>query len=63
MIARQVAARRIKRIEGRVLVDASLFREVQDEVGGSGTVTVSPMMINDNLVDITVRPGSRVRRT
>src|SRR5262245_8052467 len=59
MIARQVAARRIKRIEGRVLVDASLFREAQDEVGGSGKVTVSPMMINDNLVDVIVTPGSR----
>jgi D-alanyl-D-alanine carboxypeptidase/D-alanyl-D-alanine-endopeptidase (penicillin-binding protein 4) len=58
-IARQVAAHRISRIEGRVLVDASLFREVQDELGGSGKVTVSPMMINDNLVDITVTPGSR----
>ena len=57
-IARQVAARRLKRIEGRVLVDASLFREVQDEVGGSEKVTVSPMMINDNLVDIVVTPGS-----
>jgi serine-type D-Ala-D-Ala carboxypeptidase/endopeptidase (penicillin-binding protein 4) len=58
-IARQVAARRIRRIEGRVLVDASLFREAQDEVGGTGKVTVSPMMINDNLVDVIVTPGSR----
>jgi D-alanyl-D-alanine carboxypeptidase/D-alanyl-D-alanine-endopeptidase (penicillin-binding protein 4) len=41
-------------------VDASLFRDVQDEgVGGTGKVTVSPMMINDNLVDVIVTPGSR----
>src|SRR5262249_5568551 len=60
MIAREVAARRITRIEGRVLVDASLFREVQDEVvGGIGHMTASPMMINDNLVDVIVTPGSR----
>src|SRR5262245_54570275 len=60
LIARQVAARRIKRVEGRVLVNASLFREVQDEVvGGIGKMTVSPMMINDNLVDVIVTSGSR----
>src|SRR5262245_17124569 len=59
MIACQVAERGIRRIEGRVLVDASLFREARDEVGGSGPVTVSPMMINDNLVDVIVTPGSR----
>jgi serine-type D-Ala-D-Ala carboxypeptidase/endopeptidase (penicillin-binding protein 4) len=59
-IARQVALRGIRWIEGRVLVDASLFRDVQDEgVGGTGKVTVSPMMINDNLVDVIVTPGSR----
>src|SRR5262245_36409504 len=48
----------IGRIEGRVVLDTSLFRETQDEVGGSGTVTVSPMMINDNLVDVIVTPGA-----
>src|SRR5262245_49378165 len=57
-IAEQVAASGIRRIEGRVVVDTSLFREAQDEVGGSGTVTVSPMMINGNLVDVIVTPGS-----
>lgn len=58
-LARQVAARGIRRIEGRVLVDTSLFREARDEVGGTGQVTVSPMMINDNLVDVIVTPGRR----
>jgi PBP4 family serine-type D-alanyl-D-alanine carboxypeptidase len=56
-IAYQIAAHGIRRIEGRVLVDASLFREAED-VGGSGKMKVSPMMINDNLVDVTVTPGS-----
>jgi len=58
-IAGQVAARGIKRIEGRVLVDASLFLEAKGEAGGTGKVTVSPIMINDNLVDVIVTPGSR----
>jgi serine-type D-Ala-D-Ala carboxypeptidase/endopeptidase (penicillin-binding protein 4) len=56
-LAGQVALSGIRRIEGRVIVDTSLFRETQDEVGGSGIVTVSPMMINDNLVDVIVTPG------
>jgi D-alanyl-D-alanine carboxypeptidase/D-alanyl-D-alanine-endopeptidase (penicillin-binding protein 4) len=58
-IADQVVERGIKRIEGRVLVDASLFREAKGEAGGTGKFTVSPMMINDNLVDVIVTPGSR----
>jgi len=58
-IAGQVAAHGIKRIEGRVLVDASLFREAKGEAGGTGKFTVSPITINDNLVDVIVTPGSR----
>ena len=58
-IAEQIAAHGIKRVEGRVLVDASLFREAKGEGGGTGKVTVSPMMMNDNLVDVIVKPGSR----
>jgi len=58
-IAGQVAARGIKRIDGRVLVDVSLFREGKGEAGGTGKLTVSPVMINDNLVDVIVTPGSR----
>jgi serine-type D-Ala-D-Ala carboxypeptidase/endopeptidase (penicillin-binding protein 4) len=57
-IAYQIAAHGIRRIEGRVLVDDSLFREARD-TGGGGEITVSPMMINDNLVDVIVTPGRR----
>jgi PBP4 family serine-type D-alanyl-D-alanine carboxypeptidase len=56
-LAFQVAAHGIRRVEGRVLVDASLFRETRD-TGGGGEIAVSPMMINDNLIDVTVTPGS-----
>ena len=57
-LARQIAASGIKPVEGRVLVDASLFREAKGEAGGTGKVTISPMMINDNLVDVIVQPDS-----
>ncbi len=59
-IAAQVAAYGIQHIEGRVLVDASLFREGKAETGmGAGTVPISPIMINDNIVDVLVTPGKR----
>ena len=58
-IAAQIAAHGIRRVEGRVVVDASLFREAKGEAGGTGEVVISPIMINDNLVDVLVRPGSR----
>jgi D-alanyl-D-alanine carboxypeptidase/D-alanyl-D-alanine-endopeptidase (penicillin-binding protein 4) len=58
-IANQVAARGVKRVEGRVLVDASLFREAKGEAGGTGKFTVSPIALNDNLVDVMVTPASR----
>jgi PBP4 family serine-type D-alanyl-D-alanine carboxypeptidase len=59
-LAGQVAARGVRHIEGRVLVDAPLFREAKEDIasGGMAPITVSPMMINDNLVDVTVTPGA-----
>ena len=53
--ARQVAAKGIKRIKGRVLVDASLFPEGVRELGTG--VVISPMVVNDNVVDVVVSPG------
>ncbi|HEV2424778.1 MAG TPA: D-alanyl-D-alanine carboxypeptidase/D-alanyl-D-alanine-endopeptidase, partial [Terriglobia bacterium] len=57
-LARQVAARGVKRIEGRVLVDATLFPEGQAELG-TGTV-ISPIVVNDNIIDVTASPGAAV---
>jgi PBP4 family serine-type D-alanyl-D-alanine carboxypeptidase len=54
-LSQQVAAHGIKRIKGQVLVDVSLFPEGQREPG-TGT-SISPIVINDNLVDITIAPG------
>ncbi len=59
-LVEQIAAHGIRRVEGRVLVDASLFREAKGEAGGTGQVVISPIMINDNLVDVVVQPASRV---
>jgi len=53
--ARQVAAKGIKRINGRVLVDASLFPEGARELGTG--VVVSPVVVNDNVIDVIVTPG------
>ena len=55
-LAAQVAAKGVKRVAGRVLVDATLFPEGGHE---DGTQTViSPICLNDNIVDVTVSPGS-----
>jgi len=55
-LAAQVAAKGIRRVDGRVLVDASLFPEGQRELGTG--VVISPIVVNDNLVDMTVGPGA-----
>ncbi len=51
-LAAQVASHGIKRINGRVLVDASLFPEGASELGTG--VVISPVSVNDNLIDLTV---------
>src|SRR6266853_1423678 len=54
--ARQVAAKGIKRIKGRVLVDATLFPEGERELGTG--VVISPIVVNDNVVDVVVSAGT-----
>jgi PBP4 family serine-type D-alanyl-D-alanine carboxypeptidase len=54
-LAAQVASHRIKRIKGRVLVDATLFPEGTAELGTG--VVISPVSVNDNIIDLTVSPG------
>lgn len=54
--ARQVKAHGIRRITGRVRVDVSLFPEGDRELGTG--VVISPVIVNDNLVDVTVGPGA-----
>jgi PBP4 family serine-type D-alanyl-D-alanine carboxypeptidase len=55
--AAQIAARGIKRIQGNVLVDAALFPE-GDHEDGTGVV-ISPICVNDNLIDLSFSPGAK----
>jgi D-alanyl-D-alanine carboxypeptidase/D-alanyl-D-alanine-endopeptidase (penicillin-binding protein 4) len=55
-LAKQVAAKGIKQIAGRVIVDASMFKEGVRELGTN--VVISPIIVNDNVVDILVTPGA-----
>jgi PBP4 family serine-type D-alanyl-D-alanine carboxypeptidase len=57
-LAEQVQRSGIKAIDGRVVVDASLFASPGPE-GGTGTM-VSPMILDDNVVDVTISPGDRL---
>jgi len=57
-LARQVFSHGVRRIEGRVLVDASLFPEGEKELG-TGAV-ISPIVVNDNIVDVTASPAATV---
>jgi D-alanyl-D-alanine carboxypeptidase/D-alanyl-D-alanine-endopeptidase (penicillin-binding protein 4) len=55
-MAAQIAKSGIKTVHGRAIVDASLFPDQGNEAG-TGAV-VSPIVVNDNLVDVTVTPGT-----
>ncbi|MBV9233219.1 MAG: D-alanyl-D-alanine carboxypeptidase/D-alanyl-D-alanine-endopeptidase [Candidatus Eremiobacteraeota bacterium] len=55
-LAAQVAKSGIRRVDGNAWIDASLFPD-QGAESGTGT-TLSPVVINDNIVDVTVTPGA-----
>jgi PBP4 family serine-type D-alanyl-D-alanine carboxypeptidase len=54
--AAQIKARGIKKISGHVIVDGSLFPDIK-ELGTE--TTYSPIIVNDNIVDLTVTPGAK----
>jgi N-acyl-D-amino-acid deacylase len=56
-LARDVAAKGIRKIEGRVLVDTTLLPDSTREPGTG--VVVSSIVINDNLIDLVAKPGVR----
>jgi N-acyl-D-amino-acid deacylase len=56
-LAKQVGAHGVKQVEGRVLVDATLFPEGGRELGTR--VVISPICVNDNIVDVTLAPGAK----
>jgi N-acyl-D-amino-acid deacylase len=56
-LAKAVATKGIRKIEGRVLIDASLFADGGRE-GGTGVV-VSSIVVNDNVIDLLATPGAK----
>ena len=57
-LAKQVRAKGIRRIDGRVLVDTSLFLDGPRE--GGTDVVMSSIMVNDNVIDLVAKPGAKV---
>jgi D-alanyl-D-alanine carboxypeptidase/D-alanyl-D-alanine-endopeptidase (penicillin-binding protein 4) len=57
-IARDVKGAGINEITGEVIVDDRLF--VASPSSGSGPRTVSPIVINDNVIDVFAQPGAKV---
>jgi D-alanyl-D-alanine carboxypeptidase/D-alanyl-D-alanine-endopeptidase (penicillin-binding protein 4) len=55
-IAAQIKARGVRAVTGHVLVDASLYPEGDRELGTG--VVISPIMVNDNIVDVASGPGA-----
>jgi D-alanyl-D-alanine carboxypeptidase/D-alanyl-D-alanine-endopeptidase (penicillin-binding protein 4) len=56
-LAREVLASGIKAVSGDVLVDARLFEPA--EATGSGPSRVSPIVVNDDVVDVVATPGAK----
>lgn len=58
MLAKQVRDKGIRRIDGRVLIDASLFPDGPRE--GGTDVVMSSIMVNDNVIDVVAKPSTKV---
>lgn len=54
-LADQIAASGIRRVDGRVVVDVSLFPQGERELGTG--VVISPAVFNDNVIDLLMKPG------
>jgi PBP4 family serine-type D-alanyl-D-alanine carboxypeptidase len=56
-LAKDVAAKGVRKIEGRVLVDASMMPDGPRE--GGTRVVMSSIMVNDNVIDVVATPGAK----
>lgn len=54
-LAKQVKAAGIDQIDGEILIDDRLFARARGS--GSGPDAVTPILVNDNVIDVTVEPG------
>jgi len=57
-LAQEVAGKGVRKIEGQVLVDASLFPDGPRE--GGSNVVLSSIIVNDNLIDLVLTPGGKL---
>jgi len=60
-MAAQIVARGITAVTGQIIVDASLFPEGDRELGTR--VVMSPIVVNDNVIDIVITPGAKAGDT
>jgi D-alanyl-D-alanine carboxypeptidase/D-alanyl-D-alanine-endopeptidase (penicillin-binding protein 4) len=56
-LAEQVKAAGITEVAGEVLVDDRLFARTR--TSGSGPEVLSPLVVNDNVVDVVITPGAK----
>jgi D-alanyl-D-alanine carboxypeptidase/D-alanyl-D-alanine-endopeptidase (penicillin-binding protein 4) len=56
-LARLVAEAGVKTVSGDVLVDDRLFEPAEST--GSGPTRLSPVVVNDNVIDVVATPGAR----
>jgi len=56
-LAKQVRDKGIRRIDGRILIDTSLFPDGPRE--GGTDVVMSSIMVNDNVIDVVAKPGAK----
>ena len=56
-LAQQIASKGIKKVQGRIFVDTSLFPEGDRELGTG--VVISPIVVNDNVIDVIATPGDK----
>jgi D-alanyl-D-alanine carboxypeptidase/D-alanyl-D-alanine-endopeptidase (penicillin-binding protein 4) len=56
-LARQVEAAGIRALEGEVLIDDRLFAPAPST--GSGPSQITPIVLNDNVIDVVVTPGDQ----
>jgi D-alanyl-D-alanine carboxypeptidase/D-alanyl-D-alanine-endopeptidase (penicillin-binding protein 4) len=56
-LAKQVRAKGIRRVDGRVLIDSSLFPDGPRE--GGTDIVMSSIMVNDNVIDVVAKAGTK----
>ena len=57
-LAKQIKTAGIRQVDGDVLIDDRLFAPARGS--GSGPDVLSPIVVNDNVVDVVVTPGAKV---